>query len=134
MFHSVCALLALLPQVVQTVLDQLADPWTQTDLHAGRCPDTEKLVCFAVIVSLLEEKKQTQTLLLTSLAFSRHFGQSLLLTVVSWRTRQAAVQTLSHGLWVVVSTRTRKLGGMPCAYNDTMIIRVQHARFVFKII
>lgn len=35
---------------------------------------------------------------------------------MSWRTRQAAVQTLSHGLWVVVSTRTRKLGGMSCAY------------------
>lgn len=56
--------------------------------------------------------KVTKTNKLTSFAFPRHFGQPLLLTVVSRWTRQAAVQTVSHGLWVVVSARTGELGGM----------------------
>lgn len=61
-----------------------------------------------------EEMEKAQTpLSLTGLAFPRHSGESLFLAVVSWGTRQAAVQTLSHGLRVVVSTGTGELGSMP---------------------
>lgn len=101
------------PQVLRTALELFVEPERQIGQRVGQSLETKLLSCDCIFG---REIKKIQTLLLTSLAFSRHSGEPLLLTVVSWGTRQAAVQTLSHGLWVVVSTRTGKLSSMSCTW------------------
>lgn len=82
------------------------EPERQIGEHAGHGLATDRISGGQI--------EKAQTLLLTGLAFPGHFGESLLLAVVSWGTRQAAVQTLSHGLRVVVPARTGELSSMLC--------------------